>query len=69
MIKVGAKAIRHARSITLQLAEMAVPRELWAQMLTTITRLQPFGQVTGDVAGTVVGQQSRLVDDIGLIAS
>ena len=39
MIKIGAKAVRHARSITLQLAEVAVARELWAQMLATIAGL------------------------------
>ncbi|WP_267656308.1 hypothetical protein [Hoeflea algicola] len=27
LIKIGAKANRHARSITLQLAEVAVPRD------------------------------------------
>jgi len=30
LIKIGAKAIQHALSITLQLAKVAVPRELWA---------------------------------------
>ncbi len=44
MIKVGAKAIRHARSITLQLAEVAVPRDLWAQMLTTIAGIKARAQ-------------------------
>ena len=44
MIKVGAKAIRHARSITLQLAEVAVPRELWAQMLATISDITAMAQ-------------------------
>lgn len=29
MIKIAAKAVRHARSITLQLVEVAVPRDLW----------------------------------------
>jgi hypothetical protein len=36
MIKIGAKAIRHARSIILHLAEIAVPRKLWSEMLATI---------------------------------
>ncbi len=40
MIKIGAKAIRHDRSITLQLAEVAVPRHLWTEMLATIAVLQ-----------------------------
>jgi len=44
MIKIGAKAIRHARSITLQLAEVVVPRNLWAQMLATIAGLKARAQ-------------------------
>jgi hypothetical protein len=44
MIKIGAKAVRHARSITLQLAEVAIPRDLWAQMLVTIFALKAKAQ-------------------------
>jgi hypothetical protein len=44
MIKIGAKAIRHARSIIFQLAEVAVPRDLWAEMLTTISGLKANAQ-------------------------
>jgi len=40
MIKIGAKAVRHARSIVLQLAEVAVPRDPWAEMLATIAGLK-----------------------------
>jgi hypothetical protein len=44
MIKIGAKAVRHARSIILQLAEVAVPRDPWSQMLTTISGLNAMAQ-------------------------
>jgi hypothetical protein len=44
MIKIGANAVRHARSITLQLAEVAIPRDLWAQMLVTIFGLKAKAQ-------------------------
>lgn len=44
MIKIGAKAIQHARSIILQLAEVAVPRGLWSQMLATIAALKAKAQ-------------------------
>ncbi len=37
--------------------------------MTHVPVLQPFGQVAGYVAGAVVRQQSRFVNDIGLIAS
>jgi hypothetical protein len=40
MIKIGAKAIRHARSIILQMAEVAVPHDLWREMLATIAALK-----------------------------
>jgi len=44
VIKIGAKAVCHARSIFLQLAEVAVPRNLWAQMLVTIAGLKARAQ-------------------------
>ncbi|MCP4489858.1 MAG: IS1380 family transposase [Gammaproteobacteria bacterium] len=44
MIKIGTKAVRHARSLILQLAEVAVPRDLWAQMLATIAGLKATAQ-------------------------
>ncbi len=44
MIKIGAKAVRHARPIILQLAEVAIARELWAEMLATIAGLKAKAQ-------------------------
>ncbi|MCP5000665.1 MAG: transposase, partial [Hyphomicrobiales bacterium] len=44
MIKIGAKAVRHARSISLQLAEVAVPRDLWNEMLAKISDLKAKAQ-------------------------
>ncbi len=38
--KIGANVIRHAWYVTLQMAEVAVPRELFAAMLE---RIQWFG--------------------------
>ncbi len=40
LIKVGAKVVRHAKYVTLKLAEVAVPRELLAAILD---RIQRFG--------------------------
>jgi len=40
LIKIGAKVIRHARSITFQLGEVAVPRELFETILQKIDRLR-----------------------------
>lgn len=44
MIKIAAKAIRYAHSITLPLAEVTVSRDLWAQMLATIAGLMARAQ-------------------------
>ncbi len=44
LIKIGAKLVLHARSITFQLAEVAVSRRLWEEMLTAIAGLRPVEQ-------------------------
>jgi hypothetical protein len=40
VIKIGAKVVDHARAVTFQLAEVAVPRALFAAILTRIGRLR-----------------------------
>ena len=40
LIKIGAKVVRHAREVTFQLAEVAVPRELFTAILGQIGRLR-----------------------------
>jgi hypothetical protein len=40
LIKIGAKAVHHARAVTFQLAEVAVPRALFAAILGRIGRLR-----------------------------
>ena len=39
-IKIGAKVVRHAKAVVLQLAEVAVPRALFAAILGRIGRLR-----------------------------
>ena len=41
LIKIGAKAVRHARYVTFQMAEVAIPRQLFATILRRIGRLCP----------------------------
>jgi Transposase DDE domain group 1 len=41
LIKIGAKVVAHAKYVTFQLAEVAVPRELFARILKRIARLRP----------------------------
>lgn len=40
LIKVGTKVVRHSKSVTFQLAEVTVPRKLFAAVLE---RIQRFG--------------------------
>jgi predicted transcriptional regulator len=40
LIKIGAKVVRHARDVVCQMAEVAVPRELFAAILERIRRLR-----------------------------
>ena len=40
LIKIGAKVVRHARRVTFQLAEVAVPRKLFQTILCAIDRLR-----------------------------
>ena len=41
LIKIGAKVVRHGRYVTFQLAEVAIPRDLFAEILRLIGRLRP----------------------------
>ncbi len=41
LIKIGAKVVRHGRYITFQLAEVAVPRNLFQKILSLIDGLRP----------------------------
>jgi len=46
LIKIGAKVVRHGRYFTFQLAEVAVSRGLFAQILDLIGRLRPLAHPT-----------------------
>ena len=39
--KIGAKVVRHSRYITFQMAEVAIPRRLFAEILRLIDGLRP----------------------------
>ena len=41
MIKIGAKVVRHSKYVLFQLAEVVVPRKLFAWILGRIARLCP----------------------------
>jgi hypothetical protein len=40
LIKIGAKVVSHARYVTFQLAEVAVPGQMFQQILSRIARLR-----------------------------
>jgi len=41
LVKIGAKVVRHSRYVIFQLAEVAVPRKLFAAILARIQQLAP----------------------------
>jgi hypothetical protein len=41
LVKIGARIVRHGRYLVFQLAEVAVPRVLFAEILRRIDRLRP----------------------------
>ncbi len=41
LLKIGARIVRHGRSITFQMAEVMVPRALFQEILAAITALRP----------------------------
>ncbi len=40
-VKIGAKVVRHGRYVTFQLAEVAIPRTQFTEILRLIDRLRP----------------------------
>ncbi len=40
LIKIGAKIVRHGRYVTFQMAEVAIPKDLFADILRRIDRLR-----------------------------
>ena len=42
LVKIGARIVRHGRSITFQMAEVMVPRDLFQTILGAIAALRPL---------------------------
>jgi hypothetical protein len=45
LVKLGARIVRHGRSITFQMAEVMVPRDLFQAILAAIAALRPVPHV------------------------
>ena len=41
LVKIGAKVVRHGRYVAFQMAEVAIPRNLFAEILRLIAELRP----------------------------
>ena len=41
LVKIGARSVRHGRCVVFQLAEVAVPRALFAEILRRVDQLRP----------------------------
>ena len=41
LVKIGARIVRHGRYVVFQLAEVAVPRALFAEILRRVDQLRP----------------------------
>ena len=70
LVKIGARIVSHGRYVVFQLAEVAVPRALFAEILRRIDRLRPrpsshdhvaldTGIGTGEVCPESVGRRPR----------
>jgi len=46
LIKIGAKVVSHGRYVTFQLAEVAVPRQMFQEILLLIARLSAARRAT-----------------------
>jgi hypothetical protein len=45
LVKIGARIVRHGRSVVFQMAEVMVSRELFRQILDAIAALRPLPPV------------------------
>jgi hypothetical protein len=62
LIKIGAKVVSHGRYVTFQMAEVAVPRQMFAEILSLIARLQTINKCTGPHAEANPGRTPRCND-------
>ena len=68
LIKIGAKVVRHAKYVTFQMAEVAVPRRLYRAILDRIRRFAPDANPTSTnviVTEASIPSQPPGVCDVG----
>ena len=59
LIKIGAKIVRHGGYVTFQMAEVAIPRDLFADILRRIDRLRPNPKSGMTVGRPITAGRSR----------
>jgi hypothetical protein len=59
LIKFGAKIVRHGRYVALQMAEVAIPRQMFEEILRLIAELQPPTTLTLDIRRSWIPEQSK----------
>ena len=47
LVKIGAKVVRHGRYVIFQMAEVAIPRDLFRKILRRIDQLRPPALAAG----------------------
>jgi hypothetical protein len=62
LIKIGAKVVSHGRYVTFQMAEVAVPRQMFADVLSLIARLRapPARMTSAGPDATATREEVRL---------
>ena len=65
LVKIGAEIVSHGRYVTFQLAEVAVPRNLFQKILSLIDdlRRRPAPAVAGKIEGQVKSTGGVCLDD------
>jgi hypothetical protein len=57
LIKIGAKVVSHGRYVSFQMAEVAIPRQMFQEILRLIAELRPMPPLTPDI------QRPRATDE------
>ncbi len=65
LIKIDAKVVRHGRYVTFQLAEVAIPRRLFADILRLIDGLRPKPAPSTAAAGQALRFRAQLQSGAG----
>jgi hypothetical protein len=66
LIKIGAKVVNHGRYVAFQMAEVAIPRNLFADILRLIAELRPPPRYIDSVRRSIVMRSLQLAGEVRL---